>query len=1102
MPPSTAAADTDIDTDADRPPCVMVVQEPGPLSSLLEEAPPRPNWAPLPAHCPQDPDLRADTSHTQRIHHFFMGQPGPRRSVRPCVAVARSCPDVLKPAEAVALKNDFIDDDSLEEKTSPDSLHEADCSTHVASTGMDKDVASGLTGRAEDRCTSPVADSEQDFPPIRLNDPQLRSAGLGAVTSPTCLTRTWAQVVSQDCAITGDATPRQECREGEETEHSHGPPEAAPELSPSGDRGGWTCQHSSSTGHVDKGDHRYGRHLDFAIKCGYSENDLDKVISRHGLDCDKNLLLQELINSSSGCGEVLDAPSDDLGRGGHSKTASSADNSTTEGQTVPNGDADDEDDDHNDDDVVIENGVKKDEQAKDADDNLRHIIIDGSNVAMSHGKNVFSCRGIQLVVDWFRTRGHRNITVFVPQWRKETPRPDTPITDQDMLLRLEQEGVVVFTPARSVRGRRVVCYDDRYVLSLAAHTQGVVVSNDNYRDLLKESSQFRHVVEERLLMYTFVNDRFMPPEDPLGRNGPTLDNFLRKSPRHGQTLQAECPYGRKCTFGTKCKYSHPERGGTPHRSVSEMLKEQASRRLQERNTRSQDPMENSASPRKSALTRTRSLVHGIGNNVEKSGLSRNLSNVQHQAPDPHGDNRSRSPPSSSGKTSDYLREHRKTLEKELARVSQAGSGCPSEVSAPWEPAGASHAGWGEVPIFPAQTSPGGPHPTSPVSGNEGHLVSGHLLLAKKLSDEVSSDPSFFSKEEFTRPERKAAGSPPFQVRTDRSPINHHSRRSSLPDSQHRQEVHHRVLPSPHHTHSVLKTCVTEAARRAVTALPSTFPYTHVTEPAVGPHTINVPPTQRHHLGSVQFAGQHSVFSAASSLAAQRMPVNSPPPDHLLACIPSGCSGDLDLHNGFSDPHVRTSGTSSTSFSPCCPLPCVPSPGRSSPGGRADHGDPSHHHHHHLHQPGPTTPDIFHHHHHPPPHPGPAGDGLLLHHSPTFPSFHYPPSSHLPPSSSPPPPHPPIVHPVADSGSLLPWQLSSPPPPVNPPPAHQPGCGTGGGAGGVGGGGSSPMAVTDPRYPLYLQLCGVFAQHRVQAVMNRYPQVTDPQTLCVCILSEL
>ncbi|GBP30569.1 Probable ribonuclease ZC3H12B [Eumeta japonica] len=213
---------------------------------------------------------------------------------------------------------------------------------------------------------------------------------------------------------------------------------------------------------------------------------------------------------------------------------------------------------------------------------LKHIVIDGSNVAMSHGnKEVFSCKGIEICVDWFRARGHKEITVFVPKWRKEASRPDNPVSDRDVLDRLERERVLVYTPSRLVGGKRLVCYDDRYVLRLAADTDGIVVSNDNYRDLAAESPAFRRVVEERILMYSFVNDRFMPPDDPLGRAGPTLDAFLRAPPARTDPPPA-CPYGRKCTYGHKCKFHHPERAGRPHKSVAERLSERAARVLRAR----------------------------------------------------------------------------------------------------------------------------------------------------------------------------------------------------------------------------------------------------------------------------------------------------------------------------------------------------------------------------------------------------------------------------------------------------------------------------------------------------------------------------------------
>ena len=79
--------------------------------------------------------------------------------------------------------------------------------------------------------------------------------------------------------------------------------------------------------------------------------------------------------------------------------------------------------------------------------------------------------------------------------------------DQEILHELERERLLVFSPSREIRGKRMVCYDDRYILKLAADNDGIVVSNDNYRDLIQECPEFRKVIEERILMYSFVNDR-------------------------------------------------------------------------------------------------------------------------------------------------------------------------------------------------------------------------------------------------------------------------------------------------------------------------------------------------------------------------------------------------------------------------------------------------------------------------------------------------------------------------------------------------------------------------------------------------------------------
>lgn len=40
----------------------------------------------------------------------------------------------------------------------------------------------------------------------------------------------------------------------------------------------------------------------------------------------------------------------------------------------------------------------------------------------------------------------------------------------------------------------------------------------------------------------------MPPDDPLGRHGPSLDNFLRKRPVIPEHRKQPCPYGNSPTL--------------------------------------------------------------------------------------------------------------------------------------------------------------------------------------------------------------------------------------------------------------------------------------------------------------------------------------------------------------------------------------------------------------------------------------------------------------------------------------------------------------------------------------------------------------------------
>ncbi|XP_043497544.1 uncharacterized protein LOC122521140 isoform X2 [Polistes fuscatus] len=153
------------------------------------------------------------------------------------------------------------------------------------------------------------------------------------------------------------------------------------------------------------------------------------------------------------------------------------------------------------------------------DKKLREIIIDGCNVAMAytHGK-VFSEIGLKLVIDYFQQRGH-SVKVFVPQHKRSHSHP--------LLEKLWKEGIVVFTPSRNIGGKNITPYDDRFILEYATICKGIVVSLDQYRDLYTEKPEWRDTIENRLLAPTFVGNYVMFPDDPLGRDGPRLAQFLR-----------------------------------------------------------------------------------------------------------------------------------------------------------------------------------------------------------------------------------------------------------------------------------------------------------------------------------------------------------------------------------------------------------------------------------------------------------------------------------------------------------------------------------------------------------------------------------------------
>ena len=72
--------------------------------------------------------------------------------------------------------------------------------------------------------------------------------------------------------------------------------------------------------------------------------------------------------------------------------------------------------------------------------------------------NVFSCKGIKLVVDFFLKRGHTQIKAMLPRFRRGTSDHDCPSTSPEILDELEQKGHITYTPSRFVKNKLIIPY--------------------------------------------------------------------------------------------------------------------------------------------------------------------------------------------------------------------------------------------------------------------------------------------------------------------------------------------------------------------------------------------------------------------------------------------------------------------------------------------------------------------------------------------------------------------------------------------------------------------------------------------------------------------
>ncbi|KAL3317428.1 NEDD4 binding protein 1 [Cichlidogyrus casuarinus] len=151
---------------------------------------------------------------------------------------------------------------------------------------------------------------------------------------------------------------------------------------------------------------------------------------------------------------------------------------------------------------------------------LRPIYIDAPDVALHHGNmKELSFRGIELAINFFVNRGHREVIAFLPRTLHHM--------EYIRFCQLERMGHLRFTPAHVKNGKEIASMIDRIMFEAAKNTGAVVVSNKNFDALSRACPMLSQVIKSRSLPYTIIPDSFIVPDDPFGRLGPSLDQILK-----------------------------------------------------------------------------------------------------------------------------------------------------------------------------------------------------------------------------------------------------------------------------------------------------------------------------------------------------------------------------------------------------------------------------------------------------------------------------------------------------------------------------------------------------------------------------------------------
>jgi len=166
------------------------------------------------------------------------------------------------------------------------------------------------------------------------------------------------------------------------------------------------------------------------------------------------------------------------------------------------------------------------------DKEFRPVIIDGCNICHEAQKtaddaenNKFYVKGLKLAYDCFKDKGYEDNQINIIM--KHIPEALRTNDFNRVIGEFQDKRILTFAPSRHSGPYGLVkSDDDLFILNIAKQFNAVVLSRDHYRKEKWKHPEYDDIISYRVLQPTFMREKCILPDDPLGPDGPTIKTFL------------------------------------------------------------------------------------------------------------------------------------------------------------------------------------------------------------------------------------------------------------------------------------------------------------------------------------------------------------------------------------------------------------------------------------------------------------------------------------------------------------------------------------------------------------------------------------------------